>query len=98
MMKLIPIRACAKRLGLSYGQIECDPILKIVQENGRDFVLSASITCYRRNQLGQIKAARCLESRVWPITAIGAVGGIRQVVGFGVVEWSQTYEKTLQEA
>ncbi len=97
MMKLIPIKACAKRLGLSYGQIERDPILKIVQENGHDFVLSASITCYRRNQVGQIKAARCVESRVGPITAIGSVGGIRQVVGFGVVEWSNIYEQTLQE-
>jgi hypothetical protein len=97
-MKLIPIKACAKRLGLSYGQIQADPILKIVQENGRDFVLSASITCYRRNQMTQSKASRCVESRVCPITATGSVGGIRQVVGFGVVEWSKIYEQTLQEA
>jgi hypothetical protein len=95
MMKLIPIKACAKRLGLSYGQIECDPILKIVHQNGHDFVLSASMTCWRRNQAKQIKLARCVESRVYPITAIGSVG-IRQVVGFGVVEWSQIYEQTLQ--
>jgi|HubBroStandDraft_1064217.scaffolds.fasta_scaffold1758818_2 hypothetical protein len=97
MMKLIPIKACSKRLGLSYSQIECDSILKVVQKNGQDFVLSASITCYRRNQMQQIKAVRCVDSRACPITAIGSVGGIRHVVGFGVVEWSNIYERTLQE-
>jgi hypothetical protein len=91
MMKLIPIKACSKRLGLSYGQVECDPILKVVRENGHDFVLSASVTCYRRNRMKQSKAAR-----MHPITAIGSVG-VRQVVGFGVVEWTQIYENTLQE-
>ena len=50
-MKLVPLRACAKRLGLSYGQIECDPILKVVKQNKRDYVLSASITAYKRNEM-----------------------------------------------
>ena len=97
MMKLIPIRAVAERLGLSYDQIALDPILKTIKKNNRDYVLSASVTAYKRNRLGPIKAARCVESRACPITAIGAVGGIRQVVGFGVVEWSKIYEQTLQE-
>jgi hypothetical protein len=50
-MKLIPIRAVVDRLGLSYGQIECDPILKVVRKNNRDYVLSASVTAYKRHEM-----------------------------------------------
>ena len=51
MMKLIPIRAVAERLGLSYDQIALDPILKTVKKDGRDYILSASLTCFKKNEM-----------------------------------------------
>jgi hypothetical protein len=51
MMKLIPLRAVKERLGLSYDQIVLDPILKVVKKDKRDYVLSASVTAYKRNDI-----------------------------------------------
>jgi len=64
MMKMIPLRAVAKRLGLSYGQIECDPILKIVKKLNRDYVLSASITVYKRNEMREKKRLALMPRKI----------------------------------
>ncbi len=56
-MKWVPIKAVGKRLGLTYGQIECDPILKVVRRDKRDYVLSASITCYKKDEMRKKRLA-----------------------------------------
>jgi hypothetical protein len=57
MMNWIPIRAVAERLGLSYDQIALDPILKVVKKENRDYVLSASVTAYKRNEMRERRLA-----------------------------------------
>ena len=77
MMKLIPIRAVADRLGLSYGQIECDPILKVVKKGSRDCVLSASVTCYKKNEMRK----RRLAARPSKVCGGGSVSRVLRVFG-----------------
>jgi hypothetical protein len=80
MMKLIPIRVVAERLGLSYGQIECDPILKLIRKDKRNYVLSASVTAYKRNATRRAR----MPSKV---CARGSVSRAFRVFGFsGVLE------------
>lgn len=50
MMKWIPIKAVATRTGLSYTEIELDPILKVIKMDGRDYCLSASLVAWKRHK------------------------------------------------
>ena len=77
MMKLIPLRAVKERLGLSYDQIECDPILKVVKKDKRDYVLSASVTCFKKNETRK----RRLAARPSKVRGGGFVSRFFQVFG-----------------
>jgi hypothetical protein len=77
MMKLIPIRAVAERLGLSYDQIALDPILKTVKKDGRDYILSASLTCFKKNEM----RVRRLAARPSKVFGGGRVSRIFRVFG-----------------